>query len=297
MSNINRATLPGIYGRIASQVTKNQARLADAYQEITSGKAINRPSDDPIGTLQVMTLRRDNVRQTMYARAAEDARQILDASDSALQEASGILNAAMERLTQAGGIAGQDSTTREALAADIDQLRNELLTIANRTHLDRPLFSGTTTPTPTFDSNGNYLGNSNPILRDIAEGETLQITTPGDQVFGSGATGLIAALTDAANAIRTNNTAGRATAMATFTAGQNTFAIAMTEVGARQRRVDAAIVSADARQAANANDISRVEDVDFEEATIRLKAMELTYQATLAAAGKVSQFSLLDFLR
>jgi flagellar hook-associated protein 3 FlgL len=297
MSSIGRTTLPGIYGRIATQVSKNQVKLADAYQEITSGKAINRPSDDPIGTLQVMTLRRDNVRQVMYASAAEDARQILDASDSALQEASEILNSAMERLTQAGGIAGQDSTTREALASEIDQLRNELLSIANRTHLDRPLFSGTTTPTPTFDSNGNYLGNSDPILRDVAEGETLQITTPGDQVFGSGPTGMIAALTTAADAIRNNDSAGRATAMATFVAGQDTFAVAMTEVGARQRRVDSAIVSADARQLANAKDISNVEDVDFAEATIRLKAMELTYQATLAAAGKVSQFTLLDFLR
>jgi flagellar hook-associated protein 3 FlgL len=294
---INRTTHAGTYGRIAQNATKAQARLEEAYQEISTGKAINRPSDDPIGTLHVMSLRRDNSRQVMFARASEDARQILDATDAAMQESAGVLNIVLERLAQAGGIAGQDATTREGLATEIERLRDELLTIANRTHLDRPLFSGTTTPTPTFDANGNYLGNSSSLLRDIAEGETLAITTPGDQVFGSGATGIIAALTDAANAVRTNNTAARQTASTNVEAGLDTFAIAMTEVGARQRRVDAAISSAEARQISNTLDISKIEDVDFAEATIRLKAMEVTYQATLAAAGKVSQFSLFDFLR
>jgi flagellar hook-associated protein 3 FlgL len=116
-------------------------------------------------------------------------------------------------------------------------------------------------------------------------------------VFGSGATGIIASLTDAANAVRAGNSAGRQLAAASVTSGLDTFSIAMTEVGARQRRVDAAILAADARQISNNNDISQVEDVDFEEATIKLKAMEVTYQATLAAASKVSQFTLLDFLR
>jgi flagellar hook-associated protein 3 FlgL len=297
MSNISRATLPGMYGRIASQVSKNQAQLAQAYQEISSGKAINRPSDDPIGTLQVMHLRRDSARQAMFGRATEDARQILDATDISLQEASGVMNEALERLVQAGGFAGQDASTRNALATDIEQLRDQLLTIANRTHLDRPLFSGTTTPNPAFDGTGAYLGNSSPIMRDIAEGETLQVTIPGDQVFGTGVTGLIGALDAAATAVRNGDNPGRAAAMTTFNAAIDTFSVAMTQVGARQRRVDQAAASSDSRLAQNINDISRVEDVDFAEATIRLKAFEVTYQATLAAAGRVSQFTLLDFLR
>jgi len=294
---IQRATLPGVYGRIASQVTKNQAKLAEAYQEISSGKAINRPSDDPIGTLQVMQLRRDSARQVMFGRAAEDARQILDATDLSLQESATVMQDALERLTAAGGYAGQDPSTRAALATDILGLRDQLLTIANRTHLDRPLFSGTTTPTPAFDGNGVYLGNSSPILRDIGEGQTLQVTIPGDQIFGSGPTGLIGALTAAAAAVNTGDEAGRVAAMQTFHDAIDDFSVAMSSVGSRQKQVDLAATSADNRLFQNANDISRVEDVDFEQATINLKAMEVTYQATLQAAGKVTQYSLLDFLR
>jgi flagellar hook-associated protein 3 FlgL len=294
---IQRATLPGVYGRIASQVTKNQAKLAEAYQEISSGKAINRPSDDPIGTLQVMQLRRDSARQVMFGRAAEDARQILDATDLSLQESATVMQDALERLTAAGGYAGQDPSTRAALATDILGLRDQLLTIANRTHLDRPLFSGTTTPTPAFDGNGVYLGNSSPILRDIGEGQTLQVTIPGDQIFGSGPTGLIGALTAAAAAVNTGDAAGRVAAMQTFNDAIDDFSVAMSSVGSRQKQVDLAATSADNRLFQNANDISRVEDVDFEQATINLKAMEVTYQATLQAAGKVTQYSLLDFLR
>jgi flagellar hook-associated protein 3 FlgL len=294
---IQRATLPGVYGRIASQVTKNQAKLAEAYQEISSGKAINRPSDDPIGTLQVMQLRRDSARQVMFGRAAEDARQILDATDLSLQESATVMQDALERLTAAGGYAGQDPSTRAALATDILGLRDQLLTIANRTHLDRPLFSGTTTPTPAFDGNGVYLGNSSPILRDIGEGQTLQVTIPGDQIFGSGPTGLIGALTAAAAAVNTGDEAGRVAAMQTFNDAIDDFSVAMSSVGSRQKQVDLAATSADNRLFQNANDISRVEDVDFEQATINLKAMEVTYQATLQAAGKVTQYSLLDFLR
>lgn len=294
---IQRATLPGVYGRIASQVTKNQAKLAEAYQEISSGKAINRPSDDPIGTLQIMQLRRDSARQTMFGRAAEDARQILDASDISLQESSTVMQDALQRLTAAGGYAGQDPSTRAALATDIEGLRDQLMNIANRTHLDRPLFSGTTTPTPAFDASGNYLGNSSPILRDIGEGQTLQVTIPGDQIFGSGPTGLIGALSAAALAVKNGDEAGRVAAMQTFNDAIDTFSVAMSSIGSRQKQVDLAATSADTRLFQNSNDISRVEDVDFEQATIHLKAMEVTYQATLQAAGKVTQYSLLDFLR
>jgi flagellar hook-associated protein 3 FlgL len=294
---MNRITLPGIYGKIHNSVSQTQDRLADAYLEITSGKRINRPSDDPVGTLQVMHLRRDSAMQVQYERAADDANQLLTASDTALQNASDVLASAIERLTQAGGFAGQDAVSREAIAVDLDNLRDELLTIANRTHVGRPLFSGTMSPNPTFDSSGTYLGNASPIIRDIAEGETVQATIPGDGVFGTGVTSIIGALTNAAAAVRSGDNAGRLVAQTTFENGLQTFAVAQTQVGARMRRVEVSMTNTTVRLDQNTEDISSIEDVDFEQAATKLRALELTYQATLTAAGRVAQFTLLDFLR
>jgi flagellar hook-associated protein 3 FlgL len=294
---MNRITLPGIYGKIHNSVSQTQDRLSEAYLEVTSGKRINRPSDDPVGTLQVMHLRRDSAMQVQYERAADDANQLLTASDTALQNASDVLINAMERLVQAGGFAGQDPIAREAIAVDLENLRDELLTIANRTHVGRPLFSGTMSPNPTFDSAGTYLGNTSPIIRDIAEGETVQATIPGDGVFGSGATSIIGALTNAAAAVRIGDNAGRLVAQTTFENGLQTFAVAQTQVGARMRRVEVSLANTTLRLDQNTEDISSIEDVDFEQAATKLRALELTYQATLTAAGRVAQFTLLDFLR
>jgi flagellar hook-associated protein 3 FlgL len=294
---MNRITLPGVYGKINIGVTQSQDRLAKAYMQITSGKRVLAPSDDPVGTLQIMQLRRDNAMQVQHERSTTDANQILTALDAALQDSSTVITQAVERLAQAGGYAGQDVESREAIAVDLENLRDELLSIANRTHVNRPLFSGTSSPNPTFDSTGTYLGNASPIMRDIGTNETIAVTIPGDQVFGTGVTGIIGALNDAATAVRNGDAAGRVAAQQAFEAGLDTFGVAQTQVGARMRRVEMAAASITLRLDQNTDDISQIEDIDFEEAATQLRALELTYQATLAAAGRVAQFTLLDFLR
>lgn len=294
---INRVTLPGIYNRVAQNAMSTNIALERASAAIASGKKIAKPSDDPVGALQVISYRREIMRQQQYAKAAADGQSLLDASDVALQDASSVLNQVIERLAQAQSVYGSDLTGRQALANDVDELAKQMRTITNRTHIGRPLFSGTAAANPAFDAIGGYLGNASPVLRDVAEGVTMQVTIPGDQVFGNGPTGILGALANASAAIIAGDSVALSAAQASIEAAADQLGVAQTKVGAWQRQIDSHVADATAREQAFTLDLSKVEDIDFEEAAIALRSREVVYQATLAAAGRVMQHSLLDFLR
>src|SRR5258706_10978700 len=70
--------------------------------------------------------------------------------------------------------AATDQNARDAIAGQIDQIRQSLLNLANTQYGDRPLFGGTAAGTVAYDASGNYVGTSSPIERTIAPGVQVQ---------------------------------------------------------------------------------------------------------------------------
>jgi len=119
-------------------------RLSKIQEQLTTGRIINRPSDDPTGTTSAMRLRSSVEEQRQYARNANDAIAWLNQIDSTFSSMTNQVRKAREIAIQGANDGAMGQQARDALATEVDQIREGLIATANTTYLGRPVFGGIT---------------------------------------------------------------------------------------------------------------------------------------------------------
>lgn len=120
------------YDNGLEQLFKRQAELASQQEQLSSGKRVNRASDDPIGAAQAERAMLRISRVATDQRALEVQRNALGSAESALGEATSLMQNARD-LVIASGNAAYTAEQRGILAAQMASLRDQLLALANRT--------------------------------------------------------------------------------------------------------------------------------------------------------------------
>jgi flagellar hook-associated protein 3 FlgL len=271
---------------------RNQTRLAKLQEQISSGKQIQRPSDDPLAAGRALDLRATIRRGEQYDAAANDASRWLKLGDDTLVSANDTITQARTLLLQAANGA-IDSTARQPMANQLDGLRATLLDLANTSLGGRPIFAGTANTTQAYDQNGVYLGDAAAVSRTIADGRDVSVSIPGPDIFGT----LFSDLTTAAQAVRNGDKSGIAAGITALDSSTTTLAEAQVTLGSRAVQVESASGRNDAHVETLRSDLSEVEDIDIAMAFVDLKAQETAYEAALSVTAKTVQPSLLDFLR
>ena len=292
-----RVTERSIATNVLTGLQGNLSRLGDTQQRLSSGKQINKPSDSPIGTVAAMQYRSDIATTRQYSRNADDGVGWLGTADTALSSVVDLVNRARDQVLQgmsAGSAGTQDA--REALATEIDNLRNQAIGLANSTYLDRPVFGGTTAGRAAYDSNGGYIGDSGTVQRTVGANLKVRVDTDGNAVFGSGGSSVFKVLADVADDLRNNPSALKAD-LDRIDQVSGTLHAAQSSVGARYNQLTQARQAADDKVLSLTSQLSDVEDIDLPKTLTDLQLQQTAYQAALAAAGRVVQPSLVDFLR
>lgn len=296
---VNRVTQSMMTERSLGNLQGSLTRLAGIQERLSTGRVINRPSDDPASAATAMRLRVGLAEQQQYARNAEDGLGWLNTIDSSLQGAGDQLRRARDLALQ--GVNGTTSAAgREALAAEVDQIRSGLLATANTTYLGRPVFGGTTTGTVAFATTAGaatYSGDGNPVNRTVADGVVLDVQLDGRQAFGPDGDNVFDHLTALAAALRSGDPAATGAAADVLTGDSARVTTALAEVGTRTNRVELAATRAKDAEVGLANSLAEIENTDLPQAMVELQMQEVAYQAALAATARVLQPSLLDFLR
>ncbi|WP_119155585.1 flagellar hook-associated protein FlgL [Caldimonas tepidiphila] len=121
---------------------KRQQELAEAQLRLTSGKRVQRASDDPAAAARAERAAATAQRAEVSMRAVEASRNAMAQTDNALGDATALLQSAREALVRAGNAAYNDADRRD-IAAHMQQLREQLLSVANRQDgFGQPLFAG-----------------------------------------------------------------------------------------------------------------------------------------------------------
>jgi flagellar hook-associated protein 3 FlgL len=278
-------TLRGLQGSLG--------RVQSLQEQLSSGKRIARPSDDPAATAASMQLRTAQTADDQYQRNSDTARGRLAVADSALMQLSDRVSS-VRQLMIASRSGALSNDGRAALSAQVDAIRTEVVSLYNSTYLDRPVFGGSTPGVQAIDpATGAYLGNDAPLEARISVDATIRIDVKGTD---AAADVLPAALTAIAASV---SGAGGAT-VADFTALDDAFSKlqrAMGDVGARAARVETTNNLVESHRLDLVSRISENEDVDLPETIMNLQAQQVGYQAALGAASKILQTSLMDFLR
>ncbi|GAA1137852.1 flagellar hook-associated protein FlgL [Nocardioides aquiterrae] len=276
-------------------------RLSKVQEQLTTGRVINRPSDDPTATTSAMRIRGSVAAQKQYARNANDALAWLNQTDATLASMTDQVRRAKDIALQGANDGAMGPEAREALATEVDQIRKGLIATANGTYLGRPLFGGVTGGSAAYAADGTWIGvpaaAGQGVTRTVGEGVQIRVDVEGPTALGPDGDSLFDHLDALATALRSGSSAGMATAIGKLGSDSARITDVQSSVGARTNRVEQAQTAAGDAQLSLTNSLSEIENADIAKATVDLQLQEVAYQAALSATARVMQPSLLDFLR
>ncbi|NYG57017.1 flagellar hook-associated protein FlgL [Nocardioides perillae] len=273
------------------------SRVSKVQEHLTTGRIINRPSDDPTGTTAAMRMRTSIAEAKQHARNADDGLGWLAQADSTLMSMTDQVRRARELAIRGANTGSVGPAAREALATEVDQLRTSLLAAANTTYLDRPVFGGTTAGGVAYDSDGLYAGDTGQVRRTVGDGVQVRVDTDAVAVFGPDGANLFDDLTALSAALRAGDAAGIAAGGDAMRAGLDRLTTTLADVGTRSARLEVAAQAARDAEVDLVSSLSEVENTDLPKAMVDLQLQEVAYQAALAATARVMQPSLMEFLR
>lgn len=280
------------------QLQSSLSRLAKVQEQLSTGRVVNRPSDSPTEAANAMRLRGAVQQQEQYARNAENGLGWMATVDTALDGMSASVRRARELALQGASSGSTSVAAREAMAAEVDQLRAGVVSQANTTYLGRPVFGGVTAGTTAFDpTTGAYVGVPGEVTRTVAQGVTIRIDLSGTDVVGPDGASLIDDLDALSTALTAGDTPGIRTAIDSLQSRLEVLSSQRATAGAAYNRAEVAAQQANDATISLSESLSQIENTDLPRAMVDLKLQEVAYQAALAATSRVLQPSLLDFMR
>jgi flagellar hook-associated protein 3 FlgL len=298
-------------GRITEQMTQqmtladlqvSQDRLDTTQQQLSSGKRINQPSDDPYGTSLSLQLQGQLSDLNAYSSNVTDGTSWTQSTLGSLTNITNMMQRVSELVVEAGnGSLSQADLTSSA--AEVSQLIEAVKQEANTTYDGQYLFSGTATSTAPYQSGSTdtYQGNTSTINRLIGPGTTIQVNTDISQLLGNGqASGdgkLLDVMRNIVSDMQSGNTSGLQTDSQALSTNLNTAEQMQASVGAVANRLQLASSRIQDTQTNTSAALSSVQDADMATTITNYSTEQAAYSAALRASASIVQESLLNFLQ
>jgi len=184
---VQRVTSQSIQNTVLNNIFRITEGLAKSQAEISSGKRILKPSDDPAGLRNSLALRTGIRRLTQFIRNIDNNKIFIQSTDSALQSVSlGLTRAKELAISELGGTS--TAQTRGFAAVEIGQIISQTLEAANTQVKDQFIFAGTKTRTAPFQVSAFgaiYQGNTDSFTIEIAKDINVALTLPGSDALGT----------------------------------------------------------------------------------------------------------------
>ena len=278
---------------LLKNLNNNKEDLNEYNNQLSTGKKFDSPSDDPTGVAKSMDLGATIGQNEQQLSNVEEGLAWSKATDSAMEQGGKVLQRSRE-LAMRGANDSLSQEDRNALAAEVDQLRENLLEVANSQHNDRYLFAGQKTKIKLFaDVDGDYRGGQGEINREIANGTKLGINTTGG--FFSSALDSLGNLSDDLKAGNTDEISNQR--LGELDKNINTLLEKRAENGARQKRMEMTKNRLEEDKIKFEKLLSQNEDVDIAKTIMDLKMSENVYRAALSSGSRIIQPSLVDFIK
>lgn len=298
---ISRMSSGQIAGAYVSDLRGIYSALADAQQAVTTGKRMLRPSDDPVGIALSLGLRRDAASVAAWQRNIHDSLTWLGTTDNSLGQALEVVQKAAELAVQGGnGTLSQEA--RDLVADAVEGLKSQFVEVGNSSLGGRFIFAGTATDTRPFDPVAEVATapiNTGLVTREVSRGTVVSVNITADRLQGPGGPvpDIFTALDDLAAALRANDSDAISGALDVFDEHMDNISMLRGEVAAKINRLELTSSRFDSQRIATDEQLSELEGVDMAEAIITFGQREIVYKAALAAGARITQPSLMDFLR
>lgn len=278
-------------------INEGRIKLDRLNEAISSGKVVNRPSDDPVATKKILDIETQIKSSNQYISNIKTGQTWLDMAGTTLE---GLLDSVMNIKSIAGQALGgiNDPIKKADMLNQLNAFRDQLLDYPDAQVGGQYVFSGFKNDAPPFDSSGTFNGTDDIISIEVNKGVQIPISVSGGAVLRgtTGGVDIIGTLDTLIADITSGNTAGiQAANSALDTANQQLLGI-ISDVGMRKARMDNALTS----QQRNFNVLSEIHDnmqnVDMAKAAVELTNQKTAFEAALAATAKIAPLSLLNYL-
>jgi len=301
--------IPALYAFERSLEAMNERRVAltQSQMQLSTGKRVNAPSDDPLGAAQAERARSQMARLDIERRMNDFARSMLGQADNAMAGASETLQVAREGLVAAGNGALAPAD-RALLAQKLRSARDELLAIANgRDGAGGYIFGGQGSARAPFDASGAPTWQPHAGEQSTGLDGSFTTSQDGRAVFvdldGTGTRqSIFQTLDDAislledAGATGDARAAGLGTALNGVDAALERLLLARTRAGEQLRAIDARerlIESGEIELSARLSDLV---DADYASAITKHQQNQTALEAAMITYAQVARLNLFQYL-
>ncbi|MDR1977198.1 MAG: flagellar hook-associated protein FlgL, partial [Synergistaceae bacterium] len=182
----NRVTTSMVYGSLMGSLQNNLQNLLTLERQLSTQNKYLKLSDNPAAISRSLSLQSSITSNTRYIQNQEDAIAVLKYSETAMDTVLDILQTIRTKVIYAGdGALGP--TEVDAIANEIDALKDQLMDTLNTKVAGKYIFGGTDTTTKPFvmDASGQirYVGSDERIRYQIEEGLLSDVSFTGKDIM------------------------------------------------------------------------------------------------------------------
>ncbi|HRP08858.1 MAG TPA: flagellin [Gemmatimonadales bacterium] len=278
----------------ARQLATQQRALVRASEQMSSGQRWNSISEDPVGGREVLGIDAALRASAQTRRTIGRSGERLAAEENLLQQMSDILSRAKELATAQGGANGS-AMTRAATAAEVSQLRSQLIDLGNTRVAGEYLFGGLETGAPPFQADGSYIGTALSREQSFGALQNKRVIHSGQELLID--TGALQALADLEAALLADDGEAIRQQITVLDTAFDQGQALLAEVGARDldlQRMTATLDSADDSMTTRRAELA---EIPIEEAMMNLTTIQTALQAAYLATSRIQSLSLTEYLR
>lgn len=294
-----RVTFRAIDDGLAA-VSAAAEQFARAQNQVETGKRLQTISDDPGAALRIIDGKTEIGTIDAYTRAADTANSRISVMDTVMSSMIEKITEAQRVMTKARGTTA-NAAARIAMAAEIQGIRDGLLTDFNTTFRGTYLFSGAeakSAPYANIAGVWTYQGDATAVSVEIGKNRQATIAVSGESIAkGSDPADVFTTLDAMVTAVQTPDEAAMAAGMDALTRLFDRAVRAQSLVGVDEAGIEEEKQRLTDFRLASLKRVSVDEATNVALAITEMNQADIAYRSALQAVGAASKVSLLDYLR
>ena len=298
------------FDRASTQLGNVQGSMAKTQEQLSTGKQITKPSDEPDKASLVTRLESEIARQKSYQGNIKSVEIRLKAEETALNSTSDVMYRMKELAVQAANDT-LGAADRKTISLEMTELRNQMLSLANSQDSNgNYLFAGSRVSQMPFapDAKGVlvYKGDQARMVVGVGDNRRMNQNIPGSDAFtnvvrddgkgGKVGVGFFQSLGDLIDAVKGSDRVAIQRGISEIDTLQQSVSDATAQVGTDLNVVDSQTNVLDEITLRLKTTMSDIQDLDYTEAITKMNKDQLALEAAQSSFAKISKLSLFNYI-
>ncbi len=290
---------PNYINNLSAAIGTSAAREQRLTDELSSGLRVGTLSDDPVAASANVQLNASLARLDSFVQSSTGAQSQLQVTDSALGEVVSQVTSALSLAVSAGN-GTLSPANRSAIARQLSDLRDSVVSLANTSYQGTYVFAGSqgnTRPFSVTAGTTTYSGDTIAQTIETPDGQSVQTNVPGSAIFTAPGADLLGTLNKLVADVTTGTPADIASDTSNLSAALANVSTQRSTIGSSLSRLTVTSGYAQSQQAQVEARQSSLLSAAPEQVASDLKTAEVQHQALLSVEAALSQQNLFSYLK